>query len=95
MSLSIRQSFVEQFSFNGKNVRAVYIQDVGECLVACDVYTAIGYNKKGGVKALQRLVSDKYKMRLRPPPSRHSFAERSRRIRDCYEVEKTASIRTC
>ena len=41
MSLSIRQSFVEQFSFNGKNVRAVYIQDVGECLVACDVYEAM------------------------------------------------------
>ena len=65
MSLSIRQSFVEQFSFIGKNVRPVYIQDVGECLVACDVYKAMGYGRKAGVKAIQRLVSDKYKMRLR------------------------------
>ena len=65
MSLSIRQSFVEQFSFNGKNVRAVYIQDVGECLVACDVYKAIGYSRKTGVQAIQRLVPDKYRMQLR------------------------------
>ena len=65
MSVSIRQSFVEQFSFNGKNVRAVYIQDVGECLVACDVYKAIGYSRKAGVQAIQRLVPDKYRMRLR------------------------------
>ena len=65
MSISIRKSFVEQFSFNSKNVRAVYIQDVGECLVACDVYKAMGYGGKAGVQAIQTLVSDKYKMRLR------------------------------
>ena len=65
MSLSIRQSFVEQFSFIGKNVRPVYIQDVGECLVACDVYKAMGYSQRAGVQAIQRLVSDKYKMQLR------------------------------
>ena len=65
MSLFIRQSFVEQFSFNSKNVRAVYIQHVGKCLVACDVYKAMGYDRKAGVKAIQRLVSDKYKMQLR------------------------------
>ena len=64
MSLSIQQSFVEQFSFNGKNVRAVYIQDVGECLVACDVYKAMGYGRKAGVKVIQRLVPEKYRMRL-------------------------------
>ena len=50
MSLSIRQSVVEKFNFNGKNVRAVYIQDVGECLVASDVYKAVGYSRKLGYK---------------------------------------------
>ena len=65
MSLSIRQSVVEKFNFKGKNVRAVYIQDVGECLVACDVYKAMGYSQRAGVQAIQRLVSDKYKMQLR------------------------------
>ena len=65
MSLSIQQSVVKKFDFNGENVRAVYIQDVDECLVACDVYKAMGYGRKAGPKAIQRLVSDKYKMRLR------------------------------
>ena len=65
MSLSIQKSVVEQFNFNGKNVRSIHVQESGECLIACDVYTAIGYNKESGVKALQRLVPDKYKMRLR------------------------------
>ena len=29
-----------------------------------DVYKVVGYSRKAGVKALQRLVPDKYKMRL-------------------------------
>ena len=60
MSLSI----VEQFSFEGKSVRAVYVRDTGECLVASDVYRAIGYDRKAGVQAIQRLVPERYKMRL-------------------------------
>ena len=60
MSLSI----VEQFSFEGKSVRAVYVRGTGECLVASDVYRAIGYDRKAGVQAMQRLVPERYKMRL-------------------------------
>ena len=60
MSLSI----VEQFSFEGKSVRAVYVRGTGECLVASDVYRAIGYDRKAGVQAIQRLVPERYKMRL-------------------------------
>ena len=74
----------------------------------------MGYARKAGVQTIQRLVSDKYKMRHRDvdavlqgvPKHLHpdtvllkeadtvllkgSFAQR-----DCYEVEKTAGIRTC
>ena len=60
MSLSI----VEQFSFEGKSVRAVHVRGTGECLVASDVYRAIGYDRKAGVQAMQRLVPERYKMRL-------------------------------
>ena len=59
MSLSIRQSVVEKFNFNGKNVRAVYIQDVGECLVASDVYKAVGYSRKLGYKQYSDLSRQK------------------------------------
>ena len=59
MSLSI----VDQFSFEGKSVRAVHVRGTGECLVASDVYRAIGYNKEAGVKQMQRLVPERYKMR--------------------------------
>ena len=47
---------------NGKHVRSVYVKDVGQCLVSQDVYEAIGYEKKDGVKAIQRLVPEKYKI---------------------------------
>ena len=60
MSLSI----VEQFNFEGHSVRAVYVCGTGECLVASDVYRAIGYDRKAGVQAMQRLVPERYKMRL-------------------------------
>ena len=53
MSLSVQRSVVESFSFNGKNIRAVHVPDVGQCLVAKDVYTAVGYNKENGVKTMQ------------------------------------------
>ena len=47
-----------------KSVRVVYVRDTGECLVASDVYRAIGYDRKARVQAIQRLVPERYKMRL-------------------------------
>ena len=60
MSLSVQHSVVESFKFNDKHVRSVYVKDVGQCLVSKDVYEAIGYGKEDGVKAIQRLVPEKY-----------------------------------
>ena len=53
MSFSIKCSVVESFSFNGKYVRSAYVKDVGQCLVSKDIYEAIGYDNKNGVKAIQ------------------------------------------
>ena len=64
MSLSIKRSFVENFKFNGKVVRSVHVNGTGECLVASDVWRAVGYEKEAGIKQIQRLVPDKYKIRL-------------------------------
>ena len=64
MSLSVQRSIVESFNFNGKHVRSVYIKDVGHCLVSKDVYEAIGYDKEDRIKAIQRFVPEKYKIRF-------------------------------
>ena len=64
MSFSVQLSVVESFKFNGKNIRAFYIKDVGQCLISQGLYTAVGYNKENGVKTLQRLVPEKYKIRF-------------------------------
>ena len=64
MSFSVKRSVVESFNFNGKHVRSVYAKDVCQCLVSKDVYEAIGYEKEDGVKAIQRLVPEKYKIRF-------------------------------
>lgn len=64
MSVSIQRSIVEQFNFNGKTVRSVYVKGTGECMVAADVYRAVGYDKESGLKAIQRLVLEKYKARV-------------------------------
>ena len=64
MSLSVQRSAVESFKFNDKHVRFVYVKDVGQCLVSKDVYEAIGYGKEDGVKAIQRFVPEKYKIRF-------------------------------
>ena len=64
MSLSVQRSVVESFNFNGKHVRSVYAKDVGQCVVSKDVYETIRYGKEDGVKAIQRLVPDKYKIRF-------------------------------
>ena len=62
MSLSVQRSVVESFNFNGKHVGSVYVKDVGQCLLSKDVYEAIEYDKENGVKAIQRLVPEKYKI---------------------------------
>ena len=64
MAVSISSSVVEKFNFNGQNVRSLYIKDIGECLLAKDVYEAVGYERDAGIQAIQRLVPDAYKMRL-------------------------------
>ena len=64
MSLSIQQSVVEKFNFNGEDVRSIYIDGEGHCIVASDVYKVVSYSRKAEVKAIQRLVPEKYRMRL-------------------------------
>ena len=64
MSLSVQPLVVESFNCNGKNVRPVYVKDVGQSLVSEDVYEAMGYEKGDGAKAIQRLVPEKYKIRF-------------------------------
>ena len=64
MSVSIQQSVVEQFNFNGKTVRSVYVRGTGECLVACDVFRAVGYkDDDNGRKVVRRHVPERYRMR--------------------------------
>ena len=63
MSLAIRCSFIENFKFNGEEVRSLYVADVGQCLVATDVYRVVWYDGEDGKKAMQRVVPEKYKMR--------------------------------
>ena len=64
MSLSIQQSVVEKFNFNGEDVSSIYIHGEGQCIVASDVYKVVGYSREAGVQAIQRLVPRKYRMRL-------------------------------
>ena len=59
MPLSIQLSVVEKFNFNGEDVRSIYIHGEGQCIVASGVYKVVGYSRKAGVKALQRLVPNK------------------------------------
>ena len=59
MSLQI----VNQFKFNGKDVRSVHVAGE-ECLIAKDVYEAVGYEREAGLKAIQRMVPARYKIRL-------------------------------
>ena len=58
MSLSVQRLVVESFSFNGKNIRAVHVPDVGQCLVAKDVYAAVGYNKENHATTCSRKVQN-------------------------------------
>ena len=61
MSLSVKCSVVEQFSFNGKIVQSVHVNGEG-CLMLRDVYMATGYEEENGKKAIQDLVPSKYKL---------------------------------
>ena len=62
MSLSIQRS--ELFQFNDLNIRSYYLKEHGQCLIARDVYRALGYDRKAGIQAIQRLVPDEYKLRV-------------------------------
>ena len=66
MSLPIQRSVVESFNFNGKNIRTVYAPGLGKCPVGIDVSRSIGYaDGNNGRRAIQQLVLEKYKIRLR------------------------------
>lgn len=54
--------------FPGKQVRSFYIKDKGQCLVAPDAWRAAGYKRAAYVKALEKPVPKKYKMRLQSLP---------------------------
>ena len=65
MSLSVQRSVVEPFKFNGKNIRAVHVPGLGECLVGIDVSRAIGYvDDNNGRRTIKRHVPQKYMMQL-------------------------------
>ena len=63
MFLSVQRSVVESFKFNDKKIRAVHANGE-ECLVSRDFYITIGYGEENGKKAIQNLVSSKYKLRF-------------------------------
>ena len=64
MDLSVQCPVIESFKFDSNHVRSAYVKDVGQCLVLKDVYEGIGYDKENGIKAIQRLVPEKYKVHL-------------------------------
>ena len=64
MSLLVQCSVIESFKFNYKNIRIFYIKDVGQCLIFQDVYTTVGYDEENGVKTMQQLLTEKFKMRM-------------------------------
>ena len=78
MSLSIQRSIIEQFSFEGKNVRSFYVKGIGGCLVACDVWRAVGYSDDdNGRKAIQRHVPERYRMRYKDVKSELNYPVQS------------------
>ena len=64
MSLLVQCSVIESFKFNYKNIRTFYIKDVSHYLISQDVYTTVVYDKENGVKTMQQLVTEKFKMRM-------------------------------
>ena len=63
MFLSVQRSVVESFKFNDKKIRAVHVNGE-ECLVSRGFYITTGYEEENGKKAIQNLVSSKYKLRF-------------------------------
>jgi len=63
MAVSIYESIIQYFSFNGKSVRSVHVNGE-ECLISRDVYEAVGYDEQSGVQAIQRIVPKKYRIRF-------------------------------
>ena len=45
-------------------MRSVYVKILGQCFVSKDDNAVIGYEKEDGVKAIQRLVPEEYKIRF-------------------------------
>ena len=65
MSLSVQRLIVEQFSFNGKNIRVFHIKNVGQSLVGIDVSKAVSYNDDDNARRTVRMhVLGKYRMPL-------------------------------
>lgn len=65
-SLLIQRSIVEQFNFNGKKIRAVYVEGRGECLAARDVVRAVGYvDNDNGRRAVRTHVPQRYIIRYK------------------------------
>ena len=63
MSLSVQLSVAESCKFNSKNIRSAHVKGE-ECLVARDVYIAIGYKEENSKRAIQNLVLNKPKLRF-------------------------------
>ena len=56
----------ESLKFNSKNIRAVDIKDVDQCLVAKDVSKVVVYNNDDNARrAVRTHVPGKYRMSLR------------------------------
>ena len=65
MSLSVQCLVLEQFSFNGKNIRVVHIKDVGQRFRGIDLSKAVCYHDDDNVRrAIQTHVPGKYRMRF-------------------------------
>ena len=65
MSLSVQHSVVESLSFNGKNIRAVHVPSLGECLVGIDVSREIGYvDENNGRRTIKRHIPQNYMIQL-------------------------------
>ena len=65
MSLSIQHSVIEQFSFDGQTVRSIYVRDVGQCVIAKDVYKVLGYGRKAGITSSKTTCSREVQDTLR------------------------------
>ena len=65
VTLSIQRSIVESFKFNCKNIRAVHVPGLRQCLVDIDVSREIWYvDDNNDRRAIKRHVPQKYPMRL-------------------------------